>query len=37
MKKQTVDQLLAEHKRLIESEAARYAKFVPVHVVLAEA
>lgn len=37
MKKQTVDQLLAAHKRLIESEAARYAKFVPVHVILAEA
>lgn len=37
MKKPTVDQLLAEHKRLIESEAARYAKFVPLHVVTAEA
>jgi DNA-directed RNA polymerase specialized sigma subunit len=37
MKNPKVDQLLTEHKRLIESEAARYAKFVPVHVVLAEA
>lgn len=37
MKKPTVDQLLAEHKRLIEAEAARYAKFVPMHVVLVEA
>ncbi|RTL07824.1 hypothetical protein EKK58_01365 [Candidatus Dependentiae bacterium] len=37
MKKPTVEQLLTEHKRLIESEAARYAKFVPLHVVTAEA
>lgn len=37
MKKPSADQLLIEHKRLIESEAARYAKFVPLHVVTAEA
>ena len=37
MKQPSVDQLLTEHKRLIESEAARYAKFVPLHVVTAEA
>jgi len=37
MKDQAIDKLLTDHKRLIESEAARYAKFVPMHVVLAEA
>lgn len=36
-KKPNVTQLLASHKRLIETEAARYAKFVPYHVVLADA
>lgn len=37
MKKPSVDQLLTDHRRLIESESARYAKFVPLHVVTAEA
>lgn len=37
MKKPTTEQLITEHKRLIESEAAKYAKFVPLHVVTAEA
>ena len=37
MKKPTSEKLLTDHKRLIESEAARYAKFVPYHVVLADA
>ncbi len=37
MKKPSVDQLLTDHRRLIESEAARYAKFVPLHVATAEA
>lgn len=35
--KETVNKLLADHKRLIESESAKYAKFVPYHVVLSEA
>lgn len=37
MKQPTPDQLVTDHKRLIEAEAARYAKFVPLHVVTAEA
>lgn len=37
MKKLSIDQLLADHKRLIESEVTKYSKFVPYHVVLAEA
>lgn len=37
MKKQTTAELIASHKRLIETEAAKYAKFVPYHVVEAEA
>ena len=37
MKPSASDTLLADHKRLIESQAAQYAKFVPYHVVLAEA
>jgi DNA-directed RNA polymerase specialized sigma subunit len=32
-----VDQLLEQHRRLIESEAAKYARFVPAHVVQAQA
>jgi DNA-directed RNA polymerase specialized sigma subunit len=32
-----VDQLIRDHKKLIEFEASRYAKFVPLSVVLVEA
>lgn len=35
--KETPAQLIEKHKRLIESESTKYAKFVPYHVVLAEA
>ena len=35
--KDTSAQLVEKHKKLIEIEAAKYAKFVPYHVVLADA
>ena len=37
MKTPSAQQLVTDHKRLIESEAAKYAKFVPLHVVMADA
>lgn len=37
MKKPDPAELLASHKRLIESETTKYSKFVPYHVALAEA